>query len=320
MRVSSFILHLKLKKCKPKNPNITLASQKQQNGLRWFQVLQHRSAVCDQVCLLPEADIGERKPERVKVSVVAADNEQDVDGFKDVKDVSSSLKDSSFNKKTFTLTYCESAENHKGMQMIGNIAEKGLSHEELLMARDWFTAKDRETTIIRLNDFGPKDVETEAAFLLIIKNGISAFVDPSELYTEQDALETDSKAYMYGRVVNKKARHNLCFANFRQTADYENKKGTVVHFDDVPKTKVIKDTLASILPANKDMQNLVCEGNYYYNAPTTFIGFHGDKERRIVVAARLGADFPIYFQWYHGTKAVGTLFKYTLSGRHVFYE
>ena len=273
-----------------------------------------------------EADIGEREPKRAKVSAAAADDnqaddddEQDVDDVKDVQDISSSLKQSSF-KKTFTLTYCETAENHKGMQMIGDIAQKGLSHEELLLARDWFTAKGLETKLVRLNDFGPKDVETEAAYLLIIKNGISAIVDPSELYAEQDALEKDKKAFMYGRVVNKKARHNLCFARFRQAADYENKKGTVVHFDDVPKTKVIKDTLASILPANKDMQNLVCEGNYYYNAPTTFIGFHGDKERRIVVAARLGADFPIYFQWYHGTKAVGTLFKYTLSGRHVFYE
>ena len=31
---------------------------------------------------------------------------------------------------------------------------------------------------------------------------------------------------MRGRVVNKHARHNLCYANKAQKADYENKKGT----------------------------------------------------------------------------------------------
>jgi len=222
-------------------------------------------------------------------------------------------------KQTFTLTYCETAENHKGMQMIGDIADKGLSHDELLKARAWFTSKGINTIMVCLNDFAPKEVETEPAYLLIAKNGISAMVDPAQLYAEQDALEKDSKAYMYGRVVNKKARHNLCFANFRQEADYENKKGTVVHFEDVPNTRAIKDTLATILPENKDMQNLLCEGNYYYDTPKTFIGFHGDKERRIVVAARLGDDFPIYYQWHHQSKPVGKLFKYKLSHGDMYF-
>ena len=221
--------------------------------------------------------------------------------------------------KTFTLTYGESVENHKGMKMIGDIADRGLTKAELDTARAYFTSKGITTIMVELNQFAPADVATEPAYLLIAKNGVSAFVDPDELYREQDELKKDSKAFMYGRVVNKKARHNLCFANFREEADYEQKKGTVVHFDDVPNTKAIKEGLAAILPENENFQNLFCEGNYYYDTKNTFIGFHGDKERRIVVACRMGDDFPIYYQWYHQSKPIGKLFSYTLSHGDVYF-
>ena len=220
--------------------------------------------------------------------------------------------------KTFTLTYCETAENHKGMQMIGDIADRGLTKAELDKIETWFKIIGKKTVSVCLNDYAPKDVVTEPAYLLIVKDGISAIVDTDELYEEQDALKKDTKAYMYGRVVNKKARHNLCFANFSQDADYENKKGTIVNFDDVPNTRSLKETFASILPDNENLQSLVCEGNYYYNTSSTYIGFHGDKERRIVIAARLGDDFPIYYRWYYQCKPVGELFSYTLSHGDIY--
>jgi hypothetical protein len=257
-----------------------------------------------------------------KEKVVLDEEDEDLDVLKKkkcvVKKAQPAPKKRSFGQ-TFTLTYCETAENHKGMQMIGDIADRGLTKAELDIARGWFTSKGIDTVMVCLNYLAPKDVATEPAYLLIAKNGISAIVDPDELYEEQDALEKDSKAFMYGRVVNKKARHNLCFAKFRQNADYANKKGTVVHFDDVPNTNAIRETLADILPENENVQNLVCEGNYYYDTPNTFIGFHGDKERRIVVAARLGDDFPIYYQWYHQSKPIGKLFSYTLSHGDIYF-
>jgi hypothetical protein len=37
---------------------------------------------------------------------------------------------------------------------------------------------------------------------------------------------------MYGRVVDKKARHNLCFAESGHTAAYEEGKGTVIAYKD----------------------------------------------------------------------------------------
>ena len=42
------------------------------------------------------------------------------------------------NSQTFTLTYGNCAENHKSMQIIGNILDKGLSIQELKTAKIYF--------------------------------------------------------------------------------------------------------------------------------------------------------------------------------------
>jgi hypothetical protein len=102
---------------------------------------------------------------------------------------------------------------------------------------------------------------------------------------------------MYGRVVNKKARYNLCFSDYAQNADYENKKGTIINFNMTPNTQKIRETIPKII--NNDIVcNLQCEGNYYYDIKNTYISMHGDAERQIVIAVRLGAPFPLYYQWY----------------------
>lgn len=225
--------------------------------------------------------------------------------------------------QTFTLTFCETAENHKGMQQIGKITNRGFSLEELEEIQIWFEANGIETELVHLNKYLPEDLQTlasiEDAYILICKNGLGVIVDPDELYEEHLNLEKDSKAFMYGRVVNKKARHNLCFADFSQEADYANKKGTVIHFNDVPITKMVRNTFSDILSEREEMHNLFCEGNYYYDKKKTYIGFHGDTERRLVIGARLGADFNIYYQWYHRSKPIGQTFIYTLSHGDMYF-
>ena len=124
---------------------------------------------------------------------------------------------------------------------------------------------------------------------------------------------------MYGRVVNKKARHNLCFADFSQTADFENKKGTVYDFKDLPLTSKVRNQIGTMIPTNATLQNLYCEGNYYYDVKNTYISAHGDVERRNVIAVRLGADFNIYFRWYNKGEAVGKQYTYTLSHGDMYF-
>lgn len=67
---------------------------------------------------------------------------------------------------------------------------------------------------------------------------------------------------MKGRVVNKKARHNLCFADFSQEPDYENKKGTVYNFEDLPTMFTLRDLLPKYINNSED---LYAEENYYYD-------------------------------------------------------
>lgn len=58
----------------------------------------------------------------------------------------------------------------------------------------------------------------------------------------------------------------------------------------------------------------VGEGNYYYDIEKCYIGAHGDGERRLTVGLRLGATFPLHYQWYLKGEKVGE--KTTLSLDH----
>jgi hypothetical protein len=205
-------------------------------------------------------------------------------------------------KQTFTLTFGDRAENHKGMQIIGNLAEKGFTKEELVNVRQWFREKGAITRMIKLHNYLPDNInrENNKAYVLIIKNGVNIMLDNMNgsdmLYNEIDVLPKDTKALMYGRVVNKHARHNLCFGEEAQAPDYINGKGTVVALDTVPLTKRIQETFGTILESASD---LMVEGNFYYDTTTCGIGWHGDAERLKVVGVRLGATIPLVYCWFH---------------------
>ena len=84
------------------------------------------------------------------------------------------------------------------------------------------------------------------------------------------------------------ARWNLCFDNRAHEPDYENGQGRVVAFDDIPELAIVRRNIRELLGIET---TLVAEGNYYF-VPTCDIGYHGDSERRIVVALRLGDLVP----------------------------
>ena len=238
--------------------------------------------------------------------------------------------------ETITLTFGDCAENHHGMQEIGEKAQAGLTLAELTIAKAYFEERGVECELIDLSTF--YKAATQPAYLLIARNGCGVIVDPDELVAEQAVLERDKKAFMRGRVVNKRARYNLCFSDFDQEPDYENKKGRIVNFAKLPLLSNIRAALPDITtgdpslrdittgdPSLRDitcgdkLSNLQCEANYYYDIKSTYIGFHGDTERKIVVAVRLGADFPIHFQWFLETKPVGEMFTSVLKHGDVYF-
>jgi hypothetical protein len=198
--------------------------------------------------------------------------------------------------QTFTLTFGDQGENHVGMQKIGKMASRGYKLEDLLKAKEFFEEKFIQVEIFHLNKLLPKGTtkDVDNAYVLVARNGVKVWQDPDLLYEEQDGLEKDTKANMYGRVVNKKARYNLCFAKEAQEPDYEDKKGRIVSFRDVPFLKDIKKKIERLM----NDENLIIEGNYYYDTKKCYIGFHGDSERRKVIGLRLGKSFKFHYQWY----------------------
>lgn len=207
-----------------------------------------------------------------------------------------------------TLTFGDVAENHTRMQKLGGLSEHGFSLDDLNHISGYFD----NCEIIDLKEYIGEEFEhlkatTEDAHVLIIKNGINQMFEDEffsdKLYNEQARLERDTKAVMYGRVVNKHARHNLCFGYESQEPDYENGKGRVYAFNELPYLNQVLEKFYEI--TGKSGTDLYAEGNYYYNPSKTGIGYHGDTERRIVMGVRLGVSVNLCYGWYYGGKAAG---------------
>ncbi|QKF94842.1 2OG-Fe(II) oxygenase [Fadolivirus algeromassiliense] len=217
-------------------------------------------------------------------------------------------------KSTITLTFGDQAENHVGMQKIGTMALNGFTYDDLVEAKKKFEEKGCKCRIVNLSSKLPKSYTADKAYVLVIRKGVDFLLNEGtdELLKEQNTLTPDKKAFMYGRVVNKNARYNLCFSDTAQKADYEKGKGTIVAYSKVPLLSKLRDGLPEFL-GNKSA-NLTIEGNYYYDSRKCGIGWHGDGERKRVIGIRLGATIPLHYQWFFKGKPVGDRIK--LNFRH----
>jgi hypothetical protein len=218
-----------------------------------------------------------------------------------------------FRTSVITLTFGDAAENHVGMEMLGarGAAGSGFTVAEL----EALAATMASAELVRLPCPDAATEGTEPAAVLVIRGALSP-ERHATLFEEQATLEHDKKAFMYGRVVNKKARWNLCFDDVPHDPDYAHGKGRVVAWSAVPATSAfIADWPTRFGPKARGLKG---EGNYYYNPKVCGIGWHGDTERRKVIALRLGASMPIHFQWYHRSAAVGTIFTIPLNGGDMY--
>ncbi len=211
--------------------------------------------------------------------------------------------------QTITITFGDQAENHKGMQVIGTAAEKGFTLAELQNAQNYFNSIGCQSEIIHLNQFLPQGITCqENAYILVARGGVNAILKEhnltaTHLFNEQAALDFDKKAFMYGRVVNKHARWNLCYADFDQEPNYEEGRGRVVNFSSIPVTNLIRQSLKHLIPSAENLQG---EANYYYAINSCGISAHGDGERLKVIGVRIGASLPLYFHWFQNSESIGT--------------
>lgn len=219
---------------------------------------------------------------------------------------------------TYTLTFGDAGENHAGMEIIGTIGKPGTGFTvedlnnikrnlentsvitELVNLKSLFT--ESELQKIKL-----KQENIDDAAILIIRNGISLFLSDEEelnIENEMESFKWDNKYYDIRRkkVLNKNARHNVCFGPKHQMPDYENKKGTIIAYSEVPLLNKVRSGLVKQF-GNK-AANLICEGNKYYDTSKCGIGWHGDGERTRVIALRIGNEMCLKYRWYHKSKPI----------------
>ena len=211
-------------------------------------------------------------------------------------------------KEFISFTFGDVGENHVRMQKIGKMSERGFSEEDLLEAVKWFEERGIEYEMIRLNDLLEEEDRdrVENAFVLVIRDGAKHVLDDEKaadkLYDEAVSFEWDTRAKMYGRVVNKHARYNICLDDEGQEPDYENGKGRIVSWDDAPFLGKLGKNLETVIgEAGRDLK---CEGNRYYNASKCGIGWHGDAERKKVFAVRLGKTASLFYRWYYMSEPI----------------
>lgn len=214
-------------------------------------------------------------------------------------------------QKTYTITFGDVAENHARMQKIGELAKHGYSCQQLEFLAESISSIGLDCEIVRLDRFWEGEGEVEEASVLVIRRGVQYILceeNTESLMAEHDGLTMDKHALMRGKVVNKHARWNLCFAEEDQEPLYEDGKGRIVAYKHIPLTQTIRERVAMWM----DDGLLNGEANYYYDISKCGIGFHGDAERRKVVAMRMGASMPLYFQWFQRSQPVGERVKIEL--------
>lgn len=201
---------------------------------------------------------------------------------------------------TITITFGDCAENHVGMQMLGTASPgAALSYNDLLMVKGKFETLGLTCEMIDLS------LPSEPAFVLVIRGGVSVLLNgftADQMFQEHAALDHDKRALMYKKVVNKVARWNLCFSDFSQEPDYESGKGRVISFGFIPITNNMRMLIPHLFGESR--ARLQAEGNYYYDPSACGIGYHGDTERSVVIAVRLGVSMPLCFRWYHKNEPV----------------
>ena len=225
---------------------------------------------------------------------------------------------------TWTITFGEVVENHAGMQQLGTRAPHGFSYDEVITAGSVAQSAgyqveyyDLATALTEEQKALLPAADVKSACVIVVRQGARLFFDEKDypkFVKEVEATKdmVDKKAIMRGRVVNKHARWNLCYADVHQEPNIEEGKGTIVAFSEVPWLNQMRTLLPQVLGANAT--NLLAELNYYFDVKKCGIGFHGDTERRYVVGVRIGAPLPLYYQWYHQSKPIGETIKVDLQG------
>jgi hypothetical protein len=161
-------------------------------------------------------------------------------------------------RKTYTITLGDVAENHTRNQQIGTMHAHGHSVAQLMALKE---RVEREYGVtceyVNLSEKWVGDGPVEEAGVLVMRKlgcAILGVENMSAVMKENDSFEHDKKALMRGRVVNKHARHNVCFDDKAQVANYEAGEGTIIAWEDVPLTNAIRLKMCELLEEKEPLK------------------------------------------------------------------
>jgi hypothetical protein len=261
--------------------------------------------------------------------------------------------------RAICITNGEQGENHAGMQKIGKgLAKNGYTLEDAIKFKEKFEKMGGKAILYDLKEecLGErKDECKEDAYLLKFEDGVNVLFknkiikeieniinsgkkisdknkkkcydiilskfNATKLFEEQFTFEWDKKYWdtRRSKVLNKHARHNVCYGKIRQEPDYENKKGTIVSYSQL---KIMRSWRKELLKLVEEKDSdFIAEGNLYYDVKKTGIGFHGDAERRKVVAGNFcdeGVTRELNFIAYFKGQRIGKRFRLILNNGDMY--
>ena len=243
-----------------------------------------------------------------------------------------------FGNRVVTYTWCECGENHHGNQQIGAIAEKGngFNLDDLNMVKILVKEKfdcdciiynlkdylvDEENNPIVIKDKNDKIVTINDAYFLVANDLIGCILRSLGYTKTQLMSEVMSKFWdehywdtRRQKVLNKHARRNNVISHFDQEAKYDEGKGTVHNINNMKIMNLLKKEFASW---GEKFDFACAEGNDYPDGgkKKNGIGWHGDTERRRVLAMRLGLNpsMPFYYRWKYKHTEIGKIAKFDIN-------
>ena len=225
--------------------------------------------------------------------------------------------------ETITLTFGDAGENHAGMNIIGKIGEigSGFNYEDLLIVKNELEKNGYECELIALNELCKfklvmyeliRGEVTKDAYILVMRKGVDYFIK-KEGGDKWDRKYWDTRRK---KVLNKHARANVCFGEKNIEPNYEEKQGRIVAYNDVENLNILRKNMGLLL--GEKGNNLICEGNRYYDIKKCGIGWHGDSERKKVIGVRLGAKMVFKIRWYFKSKPVSESVNIELNGGDMY--
>jgi alkylated DNA repair dioxygenase AlkB len=203
--------------------------------------------------------------------------------------------------ETITLTAGERHISFRDQRPMGMETPAGISKPAALgiaagFARAGFAVEVHET----LKDLPPGTRAAPRALdgAVVVVRG--ALASPDALYSEVARVPWDAKEKSYGRVGNLLTRHKITFTEEPREPDYEAGQGRHIAYAAAPRVTALVRDLEALVG-----YPLHVEGNRYLDPRTSNIGWHGDKERKTVIGARLGASFDLHFCWFLDNEPVG---------------